>query len=564
MLISPVGSRLIDLEVVPVDCEEVLDEASRLQSVQLSERSVCDLELLATGAFSPLDRFMGRRDFERSVNEMRLADNTVFAIPVALPIDDDVNVTLDSEITLRDSRNNPLAIMTIEEIYEWDRGEFSQHVLGTNDSRHPLIAEMARLGGRNISGTLRVVSLPLHYDFKPLRLTPRQVRRRLETLGRDSVVAFQTRNPIHRAHEELTKRAADQHNASLLIHPAVGLTKPGDVDYFTRVRSYISVVKKFYDPETTLLALLPIAMRMAGPREALWHMLIRRNYGASHFIVGRDHASPGLDSHGKAFYPSDAAEEAARQYGPELGVAAVTPGEIVYLPGSDRYEGLSDLKANQAFKTLSGTQIREEYLQIGKRLPAWFSRPETAKVLEETYPLRNRQGVCVWFTGLSGAGKSTIAEILITLLMESGRRASLLDGDVVRTNLSKGLGFSREDRDTNVTRIGFVASEIVRHGGIAICAAVSPYQATRNEVRGMFDPSNFVEVFVDTPLDVCEDRDAKGLYAKARRGELPCFTGISDPYEVPGNPELTTDTVRASAEVNARAVFAKLTSMGFL
>ena len=392
-------------------------------------------------------------------------------------------------------------------------------LFGTLDARHPLVAEMQRWGRLNVSGRLQQLQPPARYDFRELRLTPAATRARLAALGRANVVAFQTRNPLHRVHEELTKRATAGVDGVLLLHPSVGMTKPGDVDHYTRVRGYKALAEKYYESDRIVLALLPLAMRMAGPREALWHALIRRNHGANHFIVGRDHASPGVDSAGRPFYGPYDAQELVAKHREELGVRMVPFSELVYLPDEDRYEEISRVSAATRTASISGTQVREQYLNQGRPLPAWFTRPEVAEILAETYPPRHRQGVCVWFTGLSGSGKSTTADALTVLLLECGRQVTLLDGDVVRTHLSKGLGFSREDRDTNIRRIGFVAAEIVRHGGLALCAAVSPYRATRDECRAMVGADRFVEVFVDTPLDVCEARDSKGLYAKARRGE---------------------------------------------
>jgi sulfate adenylyltransferase len=464
---------------------------------------------------------------------------------------------------LRNAKNDLMAIMTIEEVYEWDVAQVAQAVFGTLDTRHPL-AGMHRWGKVNISGRLQVLQLPHHADFQELRLSPAQTRARLEAYGYENVVAFQTRNPLHRVHEELIKRATQRADGVLLLHPVVGLTKPGDVDHYTRVRTYRALVQCADDANRLLLSLLPLAMRMAGPREALWHALIRRNYGANYLIVGRDHASPGLDSHGKPFYGPYDAQALVERYSAELGVGVVPFEELVYLPDEERYEEVSRVSPRARTASISGTQVRQEYLHKGRRLPDWFTRPEVADILAEAYPPRHQQGVCIWFTGLSGAGKSTTAEVLTVLLLERGRQATVLDGDVVRTHLSKGLGFSKEDRDTNIRRIGFVAAEIVRHGGLAICAAVSPYLVTRQEVRDMVGQDHFVEVFVDTPLEVCEQRDAKGMYAKARRGEITGFTGIDDPYEPPTHPDITLDTVAQTPEENAYRILAYLIQRGFV
>lgn len=563
-LIEPYGGRLIDLRVGGEEIEDLRAYAASLPSIQISDRSMCDLELLAVGGFSPLDRFMGRADYERVLEEMRLADGTLFPIPVTLPVTPGAELTLDQDIALRSPKNELLAVMTVEEIYEWDLEEEARRVYGTTDLRHPLVAEMHRWGRVYISGRLRVLQLPKHYDFQDLRLTPEQTRERLMAAGHRNVVAFQTRNPLHRVHEELTKRAIQEVDGTLLLHPVVGMTKPGDVDHYTRVRTYKALAARYYDPDRIVLGLLPLAMRMAGPREAVWHMIIRRNYGANHLIVGRDHAGPGLDSRGKPFYGPYVAQALAERYSDEIGVKVIPFKMLVYLPDEDRYVEVDQVPPGARTASISGTQVREEYLNNGRKLPEWFTRPEVAEALAEAYPPRHRQGVCIWFTGLSGAGKSTTAEILTTLLLEHGRQVTLLDGDVVRTHLSKGLGFSKEDRDTNIRRIGFVASEIVRHGGIAVCAAVSPYRATRNDVRNMVGSDRFVEVFVDTPLEVCEQRDVKGMYARARRGEIKGFTGIDDPYEPPENPEIRLDTVHHTAEENARKILAYLIQRGFV
>ena len=564
ILIPPYGGELIDLMAPREQAADLKARASGLPSIQLSDRATCDLELLATGAFSPLDRFMGERDYLRTVGEMRLGVGTLFPIPVTLPVDDPSSIKLDGDVALRDARNELLAVMTVEEAYEWDLQETADQVFGTRDVRHPLVSEMHRWGRINISGPLRVLRLPPRHDFVGLRKTPSETRAGLAEYGHPNVVAFQTRNPLHRAHEELTKRAAESVDGVLLLHPVVGLTKPGDVDHYTRVRTYQALTRNYYEEDRILLSLLPLAMRLAGPREALWHAIIRRNYGANHLIVGRDHASPGVDSAGNPFYGPYDAQEIVERFSGETGVKTVTFHEMVYVPDDDRYEEVTALPEDARTASISGTQVREEYLGQGRALPGWFTRPEVADILAESYPPKHRQGVCIWFTGLSGAGKSTTAEVLTDLLMEHGRQVTVLDGDVVRTHLSKGLGFSKEDRDANILRIGFVASEIARHGGVAICAAVSPYSAARNEVRAMVGTERFIEVFVDTPLDVCEERDSKGMYAKARRGEITGFTGIDDPYEAPENPEITLDTVRSSVRDNAGLILDYLTEKRFV
>jgi sulfate adenylyltransferase len=453
--------------------------------------------------------------------------------------------------------------MRIEEVFRWDPTREARLVLGSTDYRHPLVSEMEQWGDLCISGELHIINLPVYYDFIDIRRTPAQVREILESIGHENVTAFQTRNPMHRVHEDLTKRALERVQGSLLIHPVVGLTKPGDVDHFTRVRVYKALVENYYETNT-VLSLLPLAMRMAGPREALWHGIIRRNYGANHLIVGRDHAGPGKDSNGKPFYGPYEAQKMMEQYQEETGVKPVMFNELVYIEDQDKYVAKEEAPENAKAVFISGTEVREEYLNKGKELPGWFTRKETAEILRDSYPPKHKQGLCVWFTGLSGSGKSTIATALLPMLLERGRQATVLDGDVVRTHLSKGLGFSKEDRDTNILRIGFVAGEITRHTGTVICAAISPYRKTRNEARKMVGADRFVEVYVDTPLEVCEERDIKGLYAKARAGEIKGFTGIDDPYEEPQNAEIVVGTVDRSPKECAQQIIDYLENKGFI
>lgn len=563
-LIPPYGGKLVDLTVRSTERDELLRMAQGLPSFQLSPRSLCDLELLATGAFSPLDRFMGKGDYNQVLDQMRLGNGTLFPVPITLPVTEAGLDWLGKWVALRSSTNELLAVMLVEEAYEWNCFDEATQVYGTTDPRHPLVSEMASWGRYYISGPLKVVNLPKYYDFAEVRHTPHELRRLLELMGYNNVVAFQTRNPIHRVHEEMTKHAASDIGGSLLLHPVVGLTKPDDVDYFTRVQTYRILLERYYDPNRTLLSLLPLAMRLAGPREAVWHAIIRRNFGANHLIVGRDHASPGMDSQGKPFYGTSEAQELLARFAPEIGVKMVPYNEMLYLPDEDRYEEFHRIPRGKRGVSISGTSVRQDYLSKGKPLPHWFTRPEVASILSKAFPLRHEEGFCIWFTGLSCAGKSTIAEILAVKLRERGRMVTVLDGDVVRTHLSKGLGFSKEDRDTNILRIGFVASEIVRHRGAVICAAVSPYEVTRNRVRSMIGENRFSLVFVDTPLEVCEQRDSKGFYAKARRGEIKNFTGVDDPYEVPTAPEITVGTIDCSPEQNARAIIRYLADRGFL
>jgi sulfate adenylyltransferase len=566
-LIPPYGGKLVNLVVEGKEREELLARAGKLPSIKITMRNLCDLELIATGGFSPLTTFMGKADYDRVLKEMRLADGTLFPLPITLTADPKELPTVGEDLALRNANFDLIAVMTLDEVYHWDAETEAAHAYGSTDSKHPMVSEMGRWGKVCISGPMKVVNLPKYYDFVNLRHTPAQVRAMLEEMGHDNVVAFQTRNPLHRIHEELTKRAAAEVKGSLIVHPVVGMTKPGDVDHYTRVRTYKALVDNYYDKKDTMLSLLPLAMRMAGPKEALLHAIIRRNHGANHFIVGRDHAGPGNDSTGKPFYGTYDAQEIMKQYEAEIGVKMVPFEMLVYLPDEARYVEEKDVPKGAKTANISGTQVRDDFLAKGKLLPEWFTRPETAEILREMYPPRHKQGFAIWFTGLSGSGKSATTAVLTTLLLERGRETAILDGDVVRTHLSKGLGFSKEDRDTNIIRIGFVAGEIVHAGGAVVCAAISPYRATRQEARKMVG-ENFIEIFMDTPVEVCEQRDVKGLYAKARQamvdGKPMGFTGVDDPYEQPIDPEITLKGFGASPEENAHAIVKYLEEQGYI
>jgi sulfate adenylyltransferase len=562
-LIAPYRGKLVNLRA-ETGRGELSGYAAQLRSVRLNRREACDLELLATGAFSPLDGFMSQADHESVVETMRLADGTVFPIPITVSTDSLAGIAPGRDLALRGAANDLLAILNVEEVFEADRARLKEAVAGTDDPSHPFVAAVENAGRFNLSGKLTVLSLPMHPDFRSLLLTPEQTRRRLAELGRRTVVAFQTRNPLHLAHEELLRRAINITGGTLLLHPAVGVTMDGDVDRATRVRTYLAVRDAAFDPGRVLLAVVPLAMRMAGPREAVMHAIVRRNYGADHFIVGRDHASPGLDRDGRPFYLPSAAQELAKAMSHEIGVKVLSFSEFVYLPDSKRYEQVDAVPQGTRMFSLSGTRIREDFLCRGLPLPKWFTRPEVARILSGERALPPPPGVCLWLTGLSGSGKSTTAEVVADLLRKHGLLVTVLDGDAIRKQLSSNLGFSKKDRDTNVERIGFIAAQIVRDGGVAVCAVLSPYRGARRKVRRMFACGQFLEIFVDTPFDVCERRDPKGLYLRARRGELAGFTGIDDPYERPESPEMTLDTVEATVVENACRIVAALRVRGLL
>ncbi|MDP9021968.1 MAG: bifunctional sulfate adenylyltransferase/adenylylsulfate kinase [Actinomycetota bacterium] len=542
-------------------------------SWDLTDRQLCDFELLATGGFSPLTGFLTRADYESVCASMRLAERVdgrpgvLWPIPVTLDIPGDVARTIEpgTPLALRDPEGVLLGALNVAEVWEPDREAEAEAVFATTDPTHPGVAHLlSRSHPYYVGGTVEAVQLPVHYDYRHLRRTPAQLRRLFTDQGWRRVVAFQTRNPMHRAHVELTRRAAAEVEANLLIHPVVGMTKPGDVDHYTRVRVYQAVLDK-YPPHTVALSLLPLAMRMGGPREAVWHAIIRKNHGCTHLIVGRDHAGPGTDQSGQPFYGPYEAQELLRRHQDELGVEMVPFRMLVYVEELGEYAPVDEVPEGTRTLSISGTQLRER-LNKGLELPEWFTFPEVAAELRRTYPPRNEQGFTVFLTGLSGAGKSTIANVLLTKLLElGGRPVTLLDGDIVRTHLSSELGFSKEHRDINVRRIGFVAAEITKNGGIAICAPIAPYDATRKQVRAMVESTGggFVLVHVATPLEVAESRDRKGLYAKARAGLITGFTGIDDPYEEPDDAEVVIDTTELSPEEGANAILLQLEHEGY-
>ena len=565
--VEPHGGELRELLVPSADRESLRREAVQLPSWELTERQLCDLELLLNGGFSPLEGFMGRADYDRVVSDMRLASGALWPIPVTLDLSEAAAAGLSpgGRLALRDAEGAPLAIMEIADIWRPDLVVEAFQVYGSNDDAHPGVdAIRNRSRPVYVGGRVRGIEMPQHHDFPALRSSPRQMREKFVSSGWRRVVAFQTRNPMHRAHVELTHRAARDANAHVLLHPVAGQTKPGDIDHYSRVRCYQKVLGR-YPQNSAMLSLLPLAMRMAGPKEALWHAIIRKNYGCSHFIVGRDHAGPGKDAQGHDFYPPHAAQDLALTHQRELGIGILPFQEMLYVQERSAYVPANEVRQGERVLSISGTEFRRR-LREDAEIPAWLSYPEVVDELRRTQPPRNRQGVTVFFTGLSGAGKSTIAKALLSRLLEAGERSvTLLDGDVVRKHLSSELGFSHAHRNLNILRIGFVASEITKHGGIALCAPIAPYAAARDEVRRMVsEHGRFFEVHVATPLAVCEQRDRKGLYAKARAGQIKEFTGISDPYEPPLRPELRIDTQDCTAQEAAAAILTRLAAEGYV
>jgi sulfate adenylyltransferase len=567
-LIPPHGGELIQLIAQPERIAELKAHSKEWPSWDLTGRQLCDLELLLTGGFSPLRGFMTRADYEGVCHNMRLANGTLWPMPITLDVTEEFAKKLTpgtSKVALRDPEGVMLAVLSVEEVWQADRKAEAQAVFASTSAAHPG-ADYAinKSNPWYVGGKLEGTQIPSHYDFRNLRLTPAEVRAEFARVGWRKVVAFQTRNPMHRAHVELAFRAAKQVEANLLIHPVVGMTKPGDVDYYTRVRCYQLLLSKF--PQSTAkLSLLPLAMRMGGPCEAIWHALIRKNHGVSHFIVGRDHAGPGKDTDGKPFYGPYEAQEVFKKHEADIGVTMVPFNMMVYLEDQDKYVPDDEVKNGDRVLNISGTELRQR-LNEGRDIPAWFTYPEVVAELRRSFPPRHKQGVTIFFTGLSGSGKSTIANVLMTKFLETGGRpATMLDGDLVRKNLSSELGFSKEHRDINIRRIGYVASEITKNGGIAICAPIAPYDATRKYVRQLIEPyGGFILVHIATSVGVCEQRDRKGLYAKARAGILKEFTGISDPYEVPADAEVTINTGELSAEEAAQEIILHLEREGFI
>jgi len=547
--------------------QKLKHEAGALPSWDLTQRQVCDLELLMNGGFYPLKGFMTEADYDGVVSDMRTADGALWPIPVTLDVSEKFAEGIEpgQDIALRDAEGVILAILSVTDKWVPNKDVEAEKVFGANDLAHPAVNYLHNTAGNvYLGGPVTGIQQPVHYDFKARRDTPNELRAYFRKMGWRKIVAFQTRNPLHRAHQELTFRAAREAQANLLIHPVVGMTKPGDVDHFTRVRCYEAVLDQ-YPASTTHLSLLNLAMRMGGPREALWHAIIRKNHGLTHFIVGRDHAGPGKNSQGKDFYDPYAAQELVRQHQDEIGIEMVDFKQMVYVQEKAQYFPVDEVPEGSTVLDISGTELRRR-LREGLEIPDWFSFREVVQELRRTSPPRAKQGFTVFFTGLSGSGKSTIANALMVKLMEmGGRPVTLLDGDVVRKHLSSELGFSKEHRDINIRRIGYVASEITKNGGIAICAPIAPYSATRRAVREMVEAFGaFIEVHVATSLEECERRDRKGLYKLAREGKIKEFTGISDPYEEPQNAELKVETENVDVDNCAHQVILKLESMGLI
>lgn len=566
-MIEPHGKTLVSFHLSADELSEYSELSNKTASLTLSLKQQCDLEMISNGAFSPLSTFNNQKDYEEILLNNKLSNGLVWPIPIVLDVPDQFLKSLDKNeyISLRNAEGFLLAILKVNEFWAPDKKEEANSVFKSNDPNHPGVDYLFNHTNNNyISGELVPIQSNKYFDFTHLRKSPQEVRDFFRLNNWKDVIAFQTRNPMHRAHFELTKLAMDEHNSKLLIHPVIGISKPGDIDHFTRVKCYQHIIK-YYPENSVELSLINLAMRMAGPKEALWHAIIRKNYGCNRIIIGRDHAGPGVNAEGKPYYQPYDAQELIAQYQEELEIKMVPFKEMVFAKNKKTFLPLDKIEQDDPIEKLSGTQFKE-LLQQRTEIPNWYSFPEVIHELRKRFPKLHNQGLTVFFTGLSGAGKSTLANAIMYKLMETeDRPITLLDGDIVRQHLSSELGFSKEDRDIHVKRIGYVASEITKHGGVAICAPIAPYSNTRKVVRNMIDEvGSFVEIHVATPLSVCEERDTKGLYKQARAGKILDFTGVSDPYEEPENPEITVDTSDITVEESSALILDKLRSLKLL
>ena len=533
----------------------------------LNDRQLCDLELILLGAFNPLKTFLSKIDYESVIENMRLSNGEIWPLPITLDVDNEFVEKIEEglKIKLKDKEGFTVASLKIKDIWQPDLKNEALLVYGTTDTKHPGVDYLLNTGNNNyISGSLKKILLPRHYDFLDLRHSPNDLKSLFKSKKWDKIIAFQTRNPMHKAHYELTKKAMLEIGANLLIHPVVGMSKPGDIDHYTRTRCYQHILKE-YPEDSALISLMPLAMRMGGPREAVLHAIIRKNYGCTHLIVGRDHAGPGVDSNGNPFYGPYEAQNLLSNFQDEIGIEIIPFKFMVFVPKRKKYIPIEEVKDGEKYETLSGTELRL-LLDKGKDIPAWFTFEAVSEELRASRPPLDKRGFTIFFSGLSGSGKSTLANGLLIKLMEEGSRpVTLLDGDIVRTHLSSELGFSRNDRSINIKRIGYVASEITKNGGIAICAPIAPYEKDRTYNRKLISKEGgYIEIFVNTPLEKCEERDSKGLYALAREGKIKEFTGISDPYEEPKNAEIVIDSSGESPEKLVEEIYEKIIDMGYI
>ncbi len=558
------------LLVGEAEAETLKSESLDMPSVTLSQRQLCDLELMMNGGFTPLDGFMDRESYSHVLESMRLPGGELWPIPVVLDARREfaAKVGTGSRVALRDQEGLALAVLEVSDIWEPDKRAEAQRVYGTASTRHPGVRHLhERIGDVYVGGRVCGIRLPTHYDHQELRHSPRELARYFDRLGWRRVIAFHTSRPMHKRERELTLHAAREVRGHLLLHPVAGVTMHRDLAHFARIKCYQEILRR-YPQQLAALSLLPLATRGAGPREALWHAIIRRNYGCTDFMVECDHATPAppVPDDAEGLYPSRAAQDLACEHERELGISIFRAGRLGYSPKARRYVTVGNAGVPEEETVPFGDADLAARISREEEVPDWFTYPEVVERLRAVYPAPREQGITLFFTGLSGSGKSTLAKIMYGKFVEEGRRSvTLLDGDIVRHHLSSELGFSKAHRDINVRRIGFVASEITKNRGVAICAPIAPYAGTRRDVREMVEAYGaMIEIYVCTPLAVCEARDRKGLYARARRGIIPEFTGISDPYEVPEHPEITIDTSDLTPMQAAQEIFLYLFAKGYL
>lgn len=552
-----------------VDHEEALalqQQSYTLPAWTLTPRQLCDVELLLNGGFSPLTGFMGQTDYESVVKNLHLANGALWPMPIILDVTAQFSekLTIGQSVALYDTEGLLIAILTVTSLWKPDKSLEVESVYGSTDLNHPgvryIVDQTAEI---YLGGTLTGVRLPPRYDFCTLRQTPQQLRDLFTQRGWERIVAFQTRNPMHRAHYALTLRAMRQIEANLLLHPSDGAVAD-NIQHYARVRCYQSLLHH-YPEQTTHLSLLPYAMRMAGPREALLHGIIRQNYGCTHMIVGRDHAGPTFGDNQQSFYPPYAAQELFAQHQHELELQMMPMHEMVYVSERNEYIPVNEVTPDQTVQKISGTELRRRFAE-DIPIPEWFSFPDVVAQLKAAFPPKHQQGFSILLTGLPSAGKTTLAHALHWRLMElGGRRVSVLDGDSMRKLLSSELGFSKEDRERHMLRTGYVAREITKHGGIAILALIAPLQKIRRQLRDIVTPfGGFIEVYINTPQAICEQRDRKGLYKKARKGLIENFTGVSSEYEIPELAELIIDTSTEEPTAAVQQIILKLQHLGYL
>ncbi len=548
--------------------EALRAEALDFKSIDLSSRQLCDLELLLNRGLFPLTGYLSRKDYDSVVSSMRLVDGTVWPMPIYLDVDEQTadTFTIGERVALNDQEGFLLAVLTVEDIWQPDKQQEATSVYGTDDpDYHSGVMQLyERIGSHYIGGRLEGVSLPIHYDFQHLRLSPSETVRIFTMNGWRRILGFHTNEYLHCAHREMVITAAREAGTAIFLQPVADLSHPGNLDYYTQIRCYQAFTDKF--PANMIqLGLTPFASRKAGPKEALWQAIVRKNFGCSHFMVGEDHADPHAEiDDGKLFYPRGAAQQMVAEYSEETGISMVPQREMGYHQDLKKYVVLDSIVEAQV-ATISSRELRRRLI-YGEDIPTWFSYPEVVDQLQCSFPPRSKQGFTIFMTGFSGSGKSTIAKVLLVKFMEMcDRPVTLLDGDIVRTNLSSELSFSKEHRNLNITRIGFVASEITKNGGIALCAPIAPYGESRRANREMISRyGGYIEVYVSTPLEVCEQRDRKGLYAKARAGKVKGVTGVTDPYIPPSNPELTIDTSMVTPMEAVQEILLYLEDQGYI